>query len=31
VTYTNPELPFGPNAALEDNFLGWNVMVSQRW
>ena len=31
VTYTNPELPFGPNAALEDNFLGWNVMVSRRW
>ena len=31
VTYTNPELPFGPNSALTDNFLGWNVMASRRW
>lgn len=31
VTYTNPELPFGPNAALKDNYLGWDIMVSRRW
>ena len=31
VTYTNPESPFGPDAALTDNFLGWNVMIGRRW
>ena len=31
VTYTNPELPFGPNAAETDNYLGWYVMASRRW
>jgi long-chain fatty acid transport protein len=30
-TYTNPELPFGPNATLKDDYLGWNVMASRRW
>jgi len=31
VTYTNPELPFGPNAAVTDNFLGFYAMASRRW
>jgi long-chain fatty acid transport protein len=31
VTYTNTELPFGPNAALKDNYLSWDIMVSRRW
>lgn len=31
VTYTNPELPFGSNAVLADDYLGWNIMVSRRW
>ena len=31
VTYTNPELPFGANAAEKDNYLGWYLMASRRW
>lgn len=31
VTYTNPELPFGSNAAVTDNFLGLYLMGSRRW
>ncbi len=31
VTYTNPELPFGPNAAATDNYLGLTLMASRRW
>lgn len=31
VTYTNPELPFGPNATVTDNFLGLYLMASRRW
>jgi len=31
VTYTNPELPFGPDAAVTDNFIEAYVMVSRRW
>jgi long-chain fatty acid transport protein len=31
VTYTNPELPFGANAAEKDNYLGLYLMASRRW
>jgi long-chain fatty acid transport protein len=31
LTYTNPELPFGPNAAESDDYLGVYVMASRRW
>ena len=31
VTYTNPELPFGPNATETDNYLGLYLMASRRW
>ena len=31
VTYTNPELPFGANAAEKDNYLGLYMMASRRW
>lgn len=31
VTYTNPELPFGPDAAVKDNFFGLYAMASRRW
>ena len=31
VIYTNSELPFGPDAAVKDNFFGLYAMASRRW
>jgi len=31
VTYHNPELPFGPGAEEENEYIGFQVMLSRRW
>jgi long-chain fatty acid transport protein len=31
VTYTNPELPFGPGAQERTSYVGVHLMVSRRW